>query len=238
MYGPAPPESRRADWRLFSEIRAPIRSVSPNVFPIRGGGGLYLAAPAGYRSRRSIAFERSRHGARRQHVSMKKTSIKRVVASEAGGFDLAVVAGLAKIAAANDLSEVEVEREGMRIRVARERHAIAATHVLAAPPAAVAAAPVLAAAPNPLVAEATAGAVENPGTVKSPMVGTAYLRPTPDAKPFVEIGAMVKTGDKLMLVEAMKTFNEIVAHKSGKLTQIMIEDGAPVEYGQALMVIE
>jgi acetyl-CoA carboxylase biotin carboxyl carrier protein len=70
------------------------------------------------------------------------------------------------------------------------------------------------------------------------MVGTAYLRPTPDAKPFVEVGGMVKTGDKLMLVEAMKTFNEIVAHRSGKLTQIMIEDGAPVEYGQALMVIE
>jgi len=166
---------------------------------------------------------------------MKKPSVKPAAASEAGGFDLAVVAGLAKIAAANDLSEVEVEREGMRIRVARERHTIAATHVLAAPPVAVAA-PVSAAAPNPLIPEAAPA--ENPGTVKSPMVGTAYLRPTPDAKPFVEVGATVKAGDKLMLVEAMKTFNEIVAHRSGKLTQIMIEDGAPVEYGQALMVIE
>jgi len=174
---------------------------------------------------------------------MKKPSGKPAVASEAGGFDLAVVAGLAKIAAANDLSEVEVEREGMRIRVARERHTIAATHVVAAPPVAVAAppvavaAPVSAAAPNPLAPEAAAPA-ENPGTVKSPMVGTAYLRPTPDAKPFVEVGATVKSGEKLMLVEAMKTFNEIVAHRSGRLTQIMIEDGAPVEYGQALMVIE
>ena len=168
---------------------------------------------------------------------MKKPSGKPAVASEAGGFDLAVVAGLAKIAAANDLSEVEVEREGMRIRVARERQTIAATHVVAAPPVAVAAAPVMAAASNPLAPEAAAPA-ENPGTVKSPMVGTAYLRPTPDAKPFVEVGATVKAGDKLMLVEAMKTFNEIVAHRSGKLTQIMIEDGAPVEYGQALMVIE
>jgi acetyl-CoA carboxylase biotin carboxyl carrier protein len=167
---------------------------------------------------------------------MKKPSVKPAAESEAGGFDLAVVAGLAKIAAANDLSEVEVEREGMRIRVARERHTIAASHVLAAPPVAVAA-PVSAAASNPLAAEAAVPA-ENPGTVKSPMVGTAYLRPTPDAKPFVEIGATVKAGDKLMLVEAMKTFNEIVAHRSGKLTQIMIEDGAPVEYGQALMVIE
>ena len=167
---------------------------------------------------------------------MKKPSVKPAVASEAGGFDLAVVAGLAKIAAANDLSEVEVEREGMRIRVARERHTIAATQVLSAPPV-VAAAPVMTAAPNALVA-AAASTVENPGTVKSPMVGTAYLRPTPDAKPFVEVGVTVKAGDKLMLVEAMKTFNEIVAHRAGKLTQIMIEDGAPVEYGQALMVIE
>jgi acetyl-CoA carboxylase biotin carboxyl carrier protein len=238
MCGPVPSESRRADWRLSSEIGAPIRSVSSNVFPIRGGGGLYLAAPAGYRSRRSIAFERSRHGARRQHVSMKKPSVKSAVAPEASGFDLAVVAGLAKIAAANDLSEVEVEREGMRIRVARQRETVTATHVLAAPPVAVAAAPVVAAAPNLLAAETDAGAVENPGTVKSPMVGTAYLRPTPDAKPFVEVGATVKAGDKLMLVEAMKTFNEIVAHRAGKVTQIMIEDGAPVEYGQALMVIE
>ena len=169
---------------------------------------------------------------------MKKPSGRPAVASEAGGFDLTVVAGLAKIAAANDLSEVEVEREGMRIRVARERHTLTATHVLAAPPTAVAAAPIASVAPNPLAADPTSGAVDNPGTVKSPMVGTAYLRPTPDAKPFVEVGAMVKTGDKLLLVEAMKTFNDIVAHRSGKLTQIMIEDGAPVEYGQALMVIE
>jgi len=233
-----PPRLNResAGWRPFSEISTPTHSVSSNVFPIRGGGGLYLAAPAGYRSRRSIAIERSRHGARRQQVSMKKPSVKPAAESEAGGFDLAVVAGLAKIAAANDLSEVEVEREGMRIRVARERHTIAATHVLAAPPVAVGV-PLSAAPPNPLAPEAAAPA-ENPGTVKSPMVGTAYLRPTPDAKPFVEVGATVKAGDKLMLVEAMKTFNEIVAHRSGKLTQIMIEDGAPVEYGQALMVIE
>ena len=167
---------------------------------------------------------------------MKKPSGNPAVAPQAGGFDLTVVAGLAEIAAANDLSEVEVEREGLRIRVARERHTIAATQVLAAPSVA-GAALVSAAAPNLLAPEAAAP-VDNPGTVKSPMVGTAYLRPTPDAKPFVEIGATVKTGDKLMLVEAMKTFNEIVAHKSGKLTQIMIEDGAPVEYGQALMVIE
>ena len=169
---------------------------------------------------------------------MKKPSGKPVGASQDGDFDLSVVAGLAEIAAANDLSEVEVEREGLRIRVARERQTIAAAHVLAAPPVAIAAAPVVAGALNSIAAEPAAGAVEHPGTVKSPMVGTAYLRPSPDAKPFDEIGATVKTGDKLMLVEAMKTFNEIVAHKAGKVTQILVEDGAPVEYGQALMVIE
>jgi acetyl-CoA carboxylase biotin carboxyl carrier protein len=70
------------------------------------------------------------------------------------------------------------------------------------------------------------------------MVGTAYLRPSPEAKPFVEVGSIVKEGDKLLLVEAMKTFNEIVAPKAGKVLEILIEDGSPVEYGQALMIIE
>lgn len=168
---------------------------------------------------------------------MKKPSGKPAVASQSGGFDLSLVSGLAKIAAANDLSEVEVEREGLRIRVARERQTISATHVLAAPPVAVAAAPLAAATVAPAAEPAPTGA-EHPGAVKSPMVGTAYLRPTPDAKPFIDIGEAVKAGDKLMLVEAMKTFNEIVAPKAGKVTQILVEDGAPVEYGQALMVIE
>jgi len=167
---------------------------------------------------------------------MKKPSGKPAAALSAAGFDLSVIEGLAQIAAANDLSEVEVEREGLRIRVARERQTVAPT-VLAAPAVAVAAAPV-APAPAPAPVEMAGGAGEHPGAVKSPMVGTAYLRPSPDAKPFVEIGSAVKAGDKLMLVEAMKTFNEIVAHKAGKVTQILVEDGAPVEYGQALMVIE
>ena len=169
---------------------------------------------------------------------MKKPSGKPAAASQAAGFDLSVIEGLAQIAAANDLSEVEVEREGLRIRVARERQTIASAHVLAAPPVGVVAPSVAAAPPASPAAEAAAEPAEHPGTVKSPMVGTAYLRPSPDAKPFVEPGATVKSGDKLLLVEAMKTFNEIVAPKAGKVTQILIEDGAPVEYGQALMVIE
>ena len=76
------------------------------------------------------------------------------------------------------------------------------------------------------------------GAVKSPMVGTAYLRPTPEAKPFVEVGSVVKTGDKLLLVEAMKTFNDIVATRPGKVVNILVTDGSPVEYGQPLMVVE
>ena len=79
---------------------------------------------------------------------------------------------------------------------------------------------------------------DHPGAVKSPMVGTAYLRPNPDAKPFVEIGARVSAGDKLLLIEAMKTFNHIVAPKAGVVTAILVEDGQPVEYGEPLLVIE
>jgi acetyl-CoA carboxylase biotin carboxyl carrier protein len=155
-------------------------------------------------------------------------------AAQSGEFDLSMISALAKIAAANDLSEVEVERDGLRIRVARERQTTTATHVIPYAAPALVAGPV-AAAPATAVAVAPA---EHPGTVKSPMVGSAYLRASPDAKAFVEVGSSVKPGDKLMLVEAMKTFNEIVATRAGKVTQILVEDGAPVEYGQALMVIE
>jgi len=144
--------------------------------------------------------------------------------------DVSIVAALAEIAALHDLSEVEVDHNGLKIRVARERRAAAVLHAVAAPP--VAAAPV--AAP---VAVATAPQVPA-GTVRSPMVGTAYLRASPESRPFVEVGATVKTGDKLMLVEAMKTYNEILADRAGRVTQIFVGDGTPVEYDQPLMVIE
>ena len=90
-----------------------------------------------------------------------------------------------------------------------------------------------AAAPPPPVATSA-----HPGAVKSPMVGTAYRKPSPDAKNFVEVGSAVKAGDKLMLIEAMKTFNDIVAPKAGLVSAILIEDGQPVEFGQTLFVIE
>ena len=145
-------------------------------------------------------------------------------------FDAALVEALARIAAEHDLSEAEVEHAGLRVRVARERRAPAVTY--AAPIAVAAPAPVAA---SPMAPAAPAG--EEPGIVKSPMIGTAYLRSSPEAKPFVEIGQQVKAGERILLVEAMKTFNDIVAPHGGTVTKIHVADGAPVEYGQPLMVI-
>ena len=147
------------------------------------------------------------------------------------GLDVSIVAALAEIAARHDLSEVEVDHNGLKIRVARERRPAQVVQTLVAP----AAAPV-ALAPAPAVAAPAAEA--HPGTVKSPMVGTSYLRPSPESKPFVEIGTVVKAGDKLMLVEAMKTYNEISAPRAGRVVAIYVQDGSPVEYDQPLMVIE
>jgi acetyl-CoA carboxylase biotin carboxyl carrier protein len=83
-----------------------------------------------------------------------------------------------------------------------------------------------------------AEAASHAGAVKSPMVGTGYRKPSPDAKNFIEVGSVVKAGDRLLLIEAMKTFNDIVAPKAGTVTAILIEDGQPVEFGQTLVVIE
>jgi acetyl-CoA carboxylase biotin carboxyl carrier protein len=147
--------------------------------------------------------------------------------------ELEIVAALARIAGEHDLSELVVERAGLHVRVARgPKHVVMAPAMQSPAP--------LAAAPLPqghmLGAEA-APPKEPPGTVKSPMVGTAYLRPSPEAKPFIEVGQTVKEGDKVLLVEAMKTFNEILAPRSGAITHIFIEDGTPVEYGQPLLAI-
>ena len=141
-----------------------------------------------------------------------------------------LVEGLADIAKRLDLSEIEYQTGDLKIRVARQ---IGQTMVFAPAPAAVEAprAPVAVAAVAP-------PPVEHPGTVKSPMVGTAYLRPAPESPAFVDVGSQVKAGDKILLVEAMKTFNEIIAPKGGTVTQILVGDGQPVEYGQALFVIE
>jgi acetyl-CoA carboxylase biotin carboxyl carrier protein len=150
-------------------------------------------------------------------------------------FDPDLVRELANMIADTDLSEIEVEKGDLRIRVART--ITAAVSVPVAAPAAPA--PVV--APPPLLSDAAATAKSNaphPGAVLSPMVGTAYRKPSPEARSFVEIGSKVQAGDKVLLVEAMKTFNEIVAPRAGTVTAIYVEDGTPVEYGEPLLVIE
>ena len=149
----------------------------------------------------------------------------------------ALVRELAELLAATDLSEIEVEKGDLRIRVARQS-ASAVVQYAPAPHAPVMAPPPVASAAPAATAAAPAKAADHPGAATSPMVGTAYRRPSPEAKAFVEVGSQVKAGDKILLVEAMKTFNEIVAPRAGTVTSILIEDGQPVEYGEALIVIE
>jgi acetyl-CoA carboxylase biotin carboxyl carrier protein len=147
-------------------------------------------------------------------------------------FDTALVEELGSILGKLDLSEIEVEQDGLRVRVSRQTTQVSYSAV---PQSVVAPPPVAVAAVAPVAAEAAA---DHPGTIKSPMVGTAYRRPSPDSKPFVEIGSVVKAGEKILLVEAMKTFNEIVAPRAGTVTALFVDDGQPVEYGAPLLVIE
>ncbi len=150
----------------------------------------------------------------------------------------ALVRELAELLAATDLSEIEVEKGDLRIRVARQTASAVVQYAPAPPAAVMAPPPVPAALAQGGAVVATTSIKDHPGAVTSPMVGTAYCRPSPEAKAFVEIGSQVKAGDKVLLVEAMKTFNEIVAPRAGTVTAILVEDGQPVEYGEALLVIE
>jgi len=141
--------------------------------------------------------------------------------------DQDLIRELAKLLEETGLSELEVEQEGTRIRVARGGRAVAAA------PAPVVIAPVAAA---PVAGTTDSG--KHAGAVTSPMVGTAYLAPSPGAKNFVEVGSRVKAGDTLLIIEAMKTMNQIPAPRSGTVTQILVEDGQPVEFGEAMMIVE
>ncbi|AYM05191.1 MULTISPECIES: acetyl-CoA carboxylase biotin carboxyl carrier protein [Agrobacterium] len=156
------------------------------------------------------------------------------------GIDKELIRELANILNDTDLSEIEVEQEDLRIRVSRAAPAPAT--VYAAAPAAYAPAPAPAAAPAmaaPAAPAAAAAPARNPAnTVSSPMVGTVYLSPAPGARPFIEVGATVKEGQTILIVEAMKTMNQIPAPKSGKVVEIVVNDAQPVEYGEALVVIE
>lgn len=168
---------------------------------------------------------------------MKKPSGARTDGSAQSLVDVAAVDQLAKIVSRYDLSEIEISLGELNVRLAREREPPVPANLAAIPQSA----PIAAASPQ--IAAIAPPATEPPaadltGAVRSPMVGTAYLRASPEAKPFVEVGSAVKAGDKLMLVEAMKTFNDIVATRAGKVVSILVADGAPVEYDQPLMIIE
>ena len=175
-------------------------------------------------------------GAASQSFKSAASQNPKSAASQSANIDAALVREIANLLSESDLTEIEVEKGDLRIRVARQASFVAQSPNFAqayAPAPAVAAAPVAAPMDSLAPAEAHASA----DILKSPMVGTAYLRPSPDAKAFIEIGTHVTAGQKVLLVEAMKTFNDIVAHKNGAITAILIEDGQPVEYGQPLLVI-
>ncbi|GLQ20308.1 acetyl-CoA carboxylase biotin carboxyl carrier protein [Algimonas porphyrae] len=161
------------------------------------------------------------------------------MAASKGNNDLELIKELAKVLDQTDLTEIEMKKGDLKIRVSKNGSPSAAPQMIAAS----APAPVAAAAPAQAPsAPAPMPAVESkdghPDAVTSPMVGTCYLRPSPDADAFAEIGAQVKEGDTIMLVEAMKTFNPITAPKSGKLSAVYVEDVSPVEFGDSLFLIE
>ena len=149
--------------------------------------------------------------------------------------DVNLVRQLAELLDATHLTEIEVEEGDRKIRVARKAAPQAAPVHYA--PAPVAAAPAAPAAAAPVEAGAMAPAV-SANAVKSPMVGTAYLAAEPGAKPFVSVGQSVSAGDTLLIVEAMKVMNPIVAATAGTVRQILIENGQPVEFDQPLVVVE
>ena len=153
--------------------------------------------------------------------------------SKSSSDDSALIRELALLLDETSLTEIEIERAGLRLRVARN------ISVAATMPVPVAhAAPALVAAPAAAPAAAAADLSKHPGAVTSPMVGTAYWAPEPGAKPFVEVGSKVSVGQNLLIIEAMKTMNQIPSPRAGTVTQILVEDGQPVEFGEPLVIIE
>ncbi|MFN7662211.1 MAG: acetyl-CoA carboxylase biotin carboxyl carrier protein [Alphaproteobacteria bacterium] len=149
--------------------------------------------------------------------------------------DADAVRQLSELLKETDLSEIEYEAEGCRIRVARQSsYAPMPSHFIPQMPAAGVSAPVAA----PTAEVASVNPESHPGLVRSPMVGTAYLSPKPGDPAFVSVGSPVAVGQTLMILEAMKVMNPLKASKAGKVTQILIEDGQPVEFDEPLLIIE
>lgn len=170
-------------------------------------------------------------------MNLPQKSVKNRTMAKNAPFDTDFIRELATLIGETGLSEIEVEKGDLKIRVARAVTATATVVAAPAPMPAIVAPPIPAAHAAPVAAAEIASA-DHPGTVKSPMVGTAYRRASPEAKPFIEVGSSVKEGERILLVEAMKTFNDIIAHRGGMVTAIFVEDGQPVEFGQPLVVIE
>ena len=137
---------------------------------------------------------------------------------------------LAELLNKTGLSEIEIEKSGLKVRVARTVTVQAAV----AAPVAAAASATSAAAAKP----AGTDPAKHPGAVKSPMVGTCYRSPEPSAPAFIDVGTRVSQGDTLLIIEAMKTMNQIPAPHAGKVTAILVENGQPVEFGEPLVIIE
>ena len=144
--------------------------------------------------------------------------------------DNALIRELALLLDETSLTEIEIERAGLRVRVARN------ISIAASMPSGFQAAP--ASAPEAAVPVDVADVAKHPGVVPSPMVGTVYWASEPGTKPFVEVGAKVSVGQTLLIIEAMKTMNQIPSTRAGTVTQILVEDGQPVEFGEPLVIIE
>lgn len=147
--------------------------------------------------------------------------------SEPRRIDPDMIRELAKLLRETDLTEIEIEEQGSRVRVARAPAVVAPTMVHVEAPSSPAAA-----------SSAPARPEDHPGAVKSPMVGTAYLAPEPGARPFIEIGSTIQQGQTLLIIEAMKVMNAIPAPRSGKVTAVLVEDGQPVEFGEPMLILE
>jgi acetyl-CoA carboxylase biotin carboxyl carrier protein len=151
-------------------------------------------------------------------------------------FDPATIRELAQILRESDLTEIELIDNDMRVKLVRQVTVAAMAMPMAAAPA-LSAAPGAAAAPAAAAPAAEIDA-DHPGAVNSPMVGVAYLSSEPTAAPFVTLGSKVTQGQTLLLIEAMKTYNQIKAPRAGTVTRILVESGTPVEFGEPLMIVE
>ena len=160
---------------------------------------------------------------------MTRERKNRVASGPTTPIDHDLIRELARLLDETGLTEIEFERNGQRVRVARQPQMTAAVPMRPATSIEEA---------LPSLDAGTADPANHPGVVTSPMVGTAYVAPEPGARPFVEVGSRVRVGDTLLVVEAMKTMNQIPSPREGMVMQILIEDGQPVEFGEPLMIIE